>query len=222
MKILSVLGSPNTEMSESTSDKETSSDISFEPEISKEAVKSIELASSLGVAGNDENVSSFKEEMSPAEMVLEDTEFYSLDPNQAVFDTSMFRGSIENGREINPFSLDLSLNIFAQEHLEFEFEFESSRVEGKGTQKVDESARVPLCIAERELKAGDIPDVSFDTLELDVDSMYSRIRYLLVEKECYELLIERQKRWNSELKKKVMKYDDRIFAPIVNESFSDE
>ncbi|KAG5420310.1 hypothetical protein I9W82_002191 [Candida metapsilosis] len=137
----------------------------------------------------------------------DDDEFYSLDPNQI--------------EDIDPFSLDLSLNVFAQEHSEYDFEFESSNAEDKSKQ-TDFSLDAESCRIVCELEVGDIPNVNFDLLDFAIDSLNSQISYLSVEKKCYDLLIDIQRRRISDLKERVKSLGDHILAPILDDLSSGE
>ena len=151
----------------------------------------------------------------------DDDEFYLLDPNQIEFDTLMFWGTVETGRDIDPFSLDLSLNVFAQENIEYDFDIESSYAEDKSKQ-MDMLLDVESCHIVYELEAGDIPDVNFDFLDFANDSLNLQILYLSVEKKCYDLLIDIQRRRISDLKERVKSLGDHILAPILDELSSGE
>ncbi|KAI5969905.1 hypothetical protein CANMA_001047 [Candida margitis] len=151
----------------------------------------------------------------------DDEEFYSLDPNQIEFDTSIFCNAIEKGRDIDPQSLDLSLGILAREHLEFVFAFEAN-LNQKEERSKKESLMFDSFHEDGELEVGPLPAVNFDLQDLVIETLNSRIQYLSVESESYNLLIEVQKREISDLKDKVTALGGNILAPILDELSSED
>ncbi|CCG23461.1 hypothetical protein CORT_0D06240 [Candida orthopsilosis Co 90-125] len=224
MRILTVPHIPNSQSSGSTSPADNvSAGIALESILN--GMKREPPEYEANTSSNTKSSSDIKNETNMVtnpmdeEESSDEEEFYSLDPNQIEFDTSVFCGPIEKGRDIDPFSLELSFNILAQEHLEFEFEAGLDQERSK--QKACLS-NVESCLADCELEADSIPVVNFDVQDLEIETTKSRIRYLLVEREACCLLIEALIRQISNLKSIVACLDDCILSPILDELSSEE
>jgi len=164
-------------------------------------------------------VTNKKEEEEDEEEEEDDTKFYLLDPNQLEFDALVFCGPIESGRDRDPLSFDLSLNILAQEQLEYEF---GSRVSKESMGQAREASGLQLLLEGCELEAGSIPVIDFDNTDLKLDDLNLKIRYLLAEKECYNTLVESLVLQLNELIGDASSHDFDIHTPILDQLSAEE